>query len=147
MRTATARGSRASEATGSIPPLCPADYYEGKPMNQELDQILEAIPLEVEQAFERWWNDSSSSAGLLCPDEEAIVYAAFAAGAEAAPLMSQWRMVALICAERLCLMGRSHYAYQAFEKAGIPSPRLCEREATGQDLPAKKMIVHKKGKP
>lgn len=51
-------------------------------MNEELDQVLEAIPLDIEHAFEDWWKNPNATSGVLCPEDEAVAYAAFAAGVE-----------------------------------------------------------------
>lgn len=53
-------------------------------ISDELDQVLEAVPLEVEQAFEAWWRNTESTAGVLDHDTEAEALAAFAAGWQAA---------------------------------------------------------------
>lgn len=52
--------------------------------NEEIDQVMEAIPLCVEQEFNAWWNEPMTTAGVLTADNEAEAYVAFAAGFEAA---------------------------------------------------------------
>lgn len=52
--------------------------------SEELDQVMEAIPLDVERAFSTWWDDPSETSGVLDPEDEAACYVAFAAGVEAA---------------------------------------------------------------
>lgn len=60
---------------------------------------------------------------------------------DAAQEVARWRAVALTLGERLTLMGRGAYVREAFERAGLPCPDLTTREATGRDLPDRKMTV------
>jgi hypothetical protein len=45
-----------------------------------LAQLADKIPMDVQEAFERWWGRPLETSDAFCPDDELVAYVAFAAG-------------------------------------------------------------------